>query len=218
MDGMHLHGGAPSPLTWAPVSFLVMWVVMTAAMMLPSMAPTLWRYREALVGAGETRAFAFTALAGSAYLVVWTALGMIVFLLGIAFDAARTWSPALTRAAPIADGAVVLVAGGIQLTRWKTHKLSRVRASSRADLRAATDAVSAWRYGIRLGRDCGLSCAGPMAGALAVGAMDLGAMAIVTVAITAERVAPAGDRIARVIGLGAIAVGGLLIARAVGPG
>ena len=39
-----------------------------------------------------------------------------------------------------------------------------------------------------------------MAILLAVGVMDLRAMAVVTAAITVERLAPAGERVARVIG------------------
>jgi hypothetical protein len=48
--------------------------------------------------------------------------------------------------------------------------------------------------------------------------MDLSLMAVVTAAITAERLAPAGARVARAIGVVGIATGALLIARAVGSG
>jgi hypothetical protein len=46
--------------------------------------------------------------------------------------------------------------------------------------------------------------------------MDLRAMAVVAAAITAERVAPAGERVARAIGAAAAGAGLLLIARAAG--
>jgi len=46
--------------------------------------------------------------------------------------------------------------------------------------------------------------------------MDLRAMAIVTAAITIERLAPAGERAARAIGVVAVGAGLLLIARASG--
>lgn len=197
----------------ATVSFLVMWVAMTVAMMLPSIAPTLWRYRQGLASEGHARAVGLAALAGAAYLVVWAAVGVIVFVLGVAFAAVQL-SPALARAAPIGAGVVVLVAGGVQLTRWKARHLAHVRAAPTPGHRVRAGAGSAWRHGLRLGRDCGLSCAGPMASLLVVGVMDLRAMAIVTVAITAERLAPAGERTARAIGLGAIVAGFMLIARA----
>jgi predicted metal-binding membrane protein len=46
--------------------------------------------------------------------------------------------------------------------------------------------------------------------------MDLRAMAVVTAAITAERLAPAGERVGRAIGAVVIVAGLLLITRAAG--
>jgi hypothetical protein len=57
-----------------------------------------------------------------------------------------------------------------------------------------------------------------MASLLVLGAMDVRAMAIATVVITVERLAPAGERVAQAIGVGAIAVGTALIARGAGLG
>ena len=63
--------------TWpgAAASFLGMWVVMMVAMMLPSLAPMLWRYRQAVGRTGETRQGRLTALVGVGYFFVWTVLG-----------------------------------------------------------------------------------------------------------------------------------------------
>jgi Predicted metal-binding integral membrane protein (DUF2182) len=44
--------------------------------------------------------------------------------------------------------------------------------------------------------------------------MDLRVMALVTAAITAERLAPNGKRIADIVGIAIVAIGLLLIARA----
>ncbi len=57
-----------------------------------------------------------------------------------------------------------------------------------------------------------------MAILLVTGFMDLRTMAVVTAAITVERLAPASERIARAIGAIAIGAGLFLIARAVGFG
>ena len=46
---------------------------------------------------------------------------------------------------------------------------------------------------------------------LVLGVMDLRVMAVVTVAITAERIAPAGQRVARAIGVVVVATGLVLI-------
>jgi predicted metal-binding membrane protein len=82
----------------------------------------------------------------------------------------------------------------------------------------AADARTAWRHGLRLGLHCAQCCAGLMAILLVVGVMDLGAMGLVAAALTVERVAPAGERIARGIGVVAIGAGLLLVARAAGLG
>jgi predicted metal-binding membrane protein len=55
-----------------------------------------------------------------------------------------------------------------------------------------------------------------MAILLVTGIMDLRAMAVVTAAITAERFAQSGERVARVIGTAVVGAGLFLIARAAG--
>jgi predicted metal-binding membrane protein len=57
-----------------------------------------------------------------------------------------------------------------------------------------------------------------MATLLVIGVMDLRAMVIVAAAITAERLAPAAERVARATGAVAIGAGLFLIARAAGLG
>jgi predicted metal-binding membrane protein len=52
-----------------------------------------------------------------------------------------------------------------------------------------------------------------MAILMVIGMMDLRAMAAVTAAITLERVAPAGERVARAIGALVVGAGVFLIAR-----
>ena len=77
----------------------------------------------------------------------------------------------------------------------------------------AATAGAAWRHGLRLGMHCSCSSAGLTAVMLTMGMMDIRVMATVTAAITIERLAPAGQRIARAIGVVTAAAGLLLIAR-----
>jgi predicted metal-binding membrane protein len=55
-----------------------------------------------------------------------------------------------------------------------------------------------------------------MAVLLVVGVMDLRAMGLVTAAITLERLAPSGARIARAIGIVIVGAGMVLIVKAAG--
>lgn len=207
-----------SGLPWAggAASFVAMWTVMMVAMMLPSLAPTLWRYHRALDGMGMPHPGRQTVLVGMGYFVVWAAIGMALFPLGAGLAAAGMRLPVLARAVPLMVGVVVVGAGALQLTAWKAQQLARCREASVPGCSTPADAATAWRHGFRLGVHCSLSCAGLTATVLAVGVMDLRAMAVVTAAITAERLTPAGARVARAIGAVAVGVGLLLTARAAG--
>ena len=113
-----------------------------------------------------------------------------------------------------AIGLVILIAGAVQLTPWKAHHLARCREAPGQSCTLLGDAGSAWRQGMRFGFRCSLSCANLTAILLPIGVMDLRAMALVTAAITAERLAPAGERVAQGTGTFAIVAGLLFIARA----
>lgn len=201
----------------AAASFLGMWLVMSVAMMLPSLVPMLWRYRRGVgrtSGASVARRGWLTALVGMGYFFVWTAVGVAVLPIGLAFSAIVRHDPSLERAVPLASAGVVLVAGLLQLTRWKARRVAvYVDAASRGRVLAA-DAGTAWRHGVRLGVHCAHACVGLMAISLVAGAMDVRVMALVTAAITAERIAPRGDRVARGIGIVGIAAGLVLMLRA----
>ena len=199
--------------TWAGAgaSFVGMWVAMMAAMMLPSLVPVLWRYRARI---GATNA----ALVGVGYLFTWTVLGTIVFPLGVALAELQMRLPAFARVAPIAIGAAVLLAGFVQLSSWKSHHLALCRDAAGSGCALPGEARTAWRHGLKLGAYCSRSCAGLMVVMLVLGVMDVRVMVAVTAAITAERLAPAGARIARAIGVIVVATGLVQVARAAGLG
>jgi predicted metal-binding membrane protein len=193
-----------------------MWVVMMVAMMLPSLMPMLWRYRQAVARTGETRLGRLTALVGMGYFSVWTAFGMLMFPLGAALAVIEMQQAALARAVPIAVGVLVLIVSGLQCTAWKAHHLACCRESPGHGCMLPADEGSAWRHGVRLGLHCSCCCAGLTAILLVIGVMDLRAMAGVAAAITVERLAPAGERIAQAIGAVVLGIGLFLIARAAG--
>lgn len=222
MGEIPMPGGWMLSMVWMPMcaqgwagaaaSFIGMWMVMMVAMMLPSLAPVLWRYHQT---AGAAR---LTALVGTGYLCVWAMAGLIVFTLGAALAEAAQQSAVLARAVPLTGGAVVLLAGMLQFTAWKAHHLACCRADAVRVHCLPPGAGMAWRHGLRLGLHCSLSCAGLTAILLVIGVMDLCAMAAISLAITLERLAPGGLRIARAVGIIIVGAAVLLIARAGGLG
>jgi predicted metal-binding membrane protein len=226
MGGMAMAGGASMSMsTWARLpgeswlgtaaAFELGWLVMMAAMMAPSIAPTLWRYRRVLTTAGVARASRSMALLAAGYLTTWGALGAAVYPAGVALAAtARRWPP-LVRAEPTLVGLVVLAASALQLSAWKARALACCRAAADRRAMVPAGAVRAWRHGLRLGSHCIRSCAGATAVLLAVGLMDLRAMIVVTAAVTLERLAPRGERVARMVGGIGVCAGTVLVAWAV---
>jgi predicted metal-binding membrane protein len=203
-------------------SFFGMWVVMMVPMMLPSLVPMLWHHRRA---AGNTRGTRLTwlTLVALGYFFVWWMIGVAVYPLGIVLTTIEKHLPVLAGLVPIAAGVTVLIAGGLQFTAWKAHRLACCREAAVQARAMVADTRHAWRYGMRLGLLCAPCCANLMAILLVIGAMDLRAMAAVTAAITAERLAFTNrcqarnsERVAKAIGTVVVGTGVFLIARAVG--
>jgi predicted metal-binding membrane protein len=174
-------------------SFLGMWIVMMAVMMLPSSILMLWRYRQS-ANAGATR----LGLVAVGYFFVWTLIGVAVFPIGFAMH----------RLSPIAVGVVVLVGGVYQITPLKAHHLA---CCGRA---MSSGSRSAWRHGLRLGLHCARCCGNLMAVLLVTGVMDVRAMAVVGLAIAAERFGASGQLVAKGVGVVVVAAALSLIGRA----
>ena len=224
MGEMPMPGGLSMSMAWmrmpgqtwpgAAAAFLGMWIVMMVAMMLPSLVPALWRYRRAVTNAGAVHLGRRTALVGIGYFLVWAVFGAVAFPLGAALAALTMRQPAFAQAIPVAAGAVVLLAGVLQFTAWKARHLACCREMPAHCQRLPASAVTAWRHGLRLGLHCCYCCASLTALLFVVGVMDVRAMVGVTLAITVERLAPNGARVARGIGVILCAAGLVLIARA----
>ena len=110
MSGMDM--GAQTRLG-SPASFVVLWVSMMAAMMLPGAAPAVLRRAHA---SGRVRA---VPLFVGSYLAVWTLVGVAVHAL---------YRPH----GSLAAGAVVLAAGVYEFTPLKRHFRQRCRESVRS--------------------------------------------------------------------------------------
>jgi predicted metal-binding membrane protein len=199
----------------APVQFVAMWMAMMVPMMLPSLVPALRGYYQVVDRPGATLHPArSTAAMAVGYYAVWALVGVAMVPSGAALASLERWLPALAHARPLLVGVVAILAGAVQFSRWKARHLTRCRAMPKGNGSSPARGTVGWRHGVRLGVHCCLSCAGPMAILLAAGVMNPRAMAVATLAITVERLAPDGVRAARALGVLAIAAGLLIAARA----
>ncbi len=224
--GMAMPGGWTLSMAWlrmpgqtwpaAAAVFIGIWIVMMAAMMLPTLVPMLVHYRRTIRGQNVTHVGKLTALAGAGYFSVWVIWGAVVYIPGALLAAAEMKSMDLASLAPFATAIVLAAAGCLQLTSWKANQLNCAPEPPTQAQGLSTNTRSAWQYGLRLGRHCSLCCSGLMLVLLATGVMDLWIMAAVAAAITLEQVAPAAVKIARTTGVVLILAGVFIIARAVG--
>lgn len=222
MPGMHMPGGWVMSMTWmrmpgqrwvsAAGSFMGMWTVMMTAMMLPALIPMLLRYRRCLGQAGTSRPGLLTVAAATGYFSVWMLAGALIYPAGLALAGLAMQSPVLSRAVPLISGMTVLLAGVMQFTRWKTRQLAICRRSDATH----ADPATAWRHGVHLGLRCARCCANLMLVLIVAGVMDVLAMTIVTLFITAERLLPRGGDVARHVGALVCTSGMFLMLRAIG--
>ena len=176
-------GTALGALGW----FLGVWVVMMAAMMFPSVSPTVALY--ARMASRQPRAAPLVFTLG--YLLVWGAAGLVAYALFVAFQHVLGSELAWDRAGQWVAGGVLLVAAVYELTPLKDVCLGKCRSP-------LGFLVSAWRDGrtgaLRMGAEHGAWCVGCcwalMASLFALGVMSLVWMAFVAALIAFEKTVP----------------------------
>jgi predicted metal-binding membrane protein len=167
--------------------FLGVWLVMMAAMMLPSVAPTVALYSQMT----RRRSAAAPLVFAFSYLLVWGGVGIAAFAIsdvaGWVFGDALAWD----RSGRWLAGGVLLVAAVYELTPAKNVCLSKCRSplafllgSWRSGL---TGAVS---MGARHGAWCVGCCWALMASLFALGVMSIAWMAFVAAIIAVEKTLP----------------------------
>lgn len=211
MPGMEMAGGWTMSMAWmrmpgqgwlgAAATFLGMWTLMMIAMMLPVLVPALLCHRPAKS----------TLIVAGGYFAAWLSFGVALYAAGAGLAELAMRNAGVARLVPVAMGVVLVVAGALQSTRWKSRALERCRRRDDCCSAAADGFTSSWRHGASLGARCVRCCAPWTAVLLVLGVMDLEAMALVTVAISLERLLPRGERVARVAGIAILATGVLVL-------
>lgn len=185
--------------TWfgPAISFLLMWLAMMVAMMMPSALPVFLRTK---------RSWLSLCWMASGYFVVWLAAGIGIYVLGMAFMAAAMQSEWLSRTVPWLASLSLIAAGAIQLTRWKMKHLSRCRSPFGCACSLPQEEKD-FQLGCKQGVTCCLCCAAPMLILVVLGMMNPLVIIAVTLVIATEKLFPQPAIMARVVGILAIIAG-----------
>jgi predicted metal-binding membrane protein len=167
--------------------FLGVWVVMMAAMMFPSVAPTVALYSRMTRQRSPVSPLLFAA----GYLVVWAGAGVVAFTLaaivGRTSDDVLAWD----RTGRWVAGATLLVAAGYELSPLKEVCLGKCRSPLGFLLGAWRNGRrGALRMGARHGAWCVGCCWALMASLFALGVMSVAWMAFVAGLIALEKTLP----------------------------
>jgi predicted metal-binding membrane protein len=177
--------------TTSLAAFLIAWVAIMAAMMLPAVLPVVGGYVRAAAG-NAAEAIVFVA----GYLAVWSVIGIPAFLASTRLNPLLHSCPWVGRVA----GAVALLAGLHQLTPLKATCLRHCRwpmSLSGGPGKRLKSPAGAFVAGGRYGIYCLGSCWMLMLLLIALGTMQLAWMLALAVVIWLEKVTPFGDQLRR---------------------
>jgi predicted metal-binding membrane protein len=169
--------------------FLGVWVVMMAAMMFPSVAPTVALYACMARRQAPVAPWLFTA----GYLVTWAGAGVLAYAV---FDLGRSLAGdelAWARGGQWLAGGSLLIAAAYELTPLKDVCLAKCRSPLGFLVGAWRDGRwGAFTMGLRHGAWCVGCCWALMVSLFALGVMSLAWMAFVAALIALEKTVPWG--------------------------
>ena len=205
-------GNGPGTMGLALPPFLGLWVVMMAAMMLPSVAPVavLWaRSISGAAGAAWVRGTRMGMFLGG-YLLTWTAVGAVAYAI---LEGAGRLPAASPTAAKWLGVAIFVGAGLYQLTPWKDWCLRRCRSPIGALIRylGFRGRGRDLRVGLHHGATCAGCCWGLMVVLVAVGVMNVAVMAGLAAVIFTEKHWRYGKPFASAVGVALVTIGVLAI-------
>jgi predicted metal-binding membrane protein len=189
--------------------FIGVWVVMMAAMMFPSVWPTVALYSRMAKRRSSVAPLVFT----SGYLLTWAGAGLLAFGISEAGTEVLSGKVSWNGAGRWIAGSVLVVAAVYELTPLKNVCLTKCRSPLGFLIGSWRDGLSgALAMGTRHGAWCVGCCWALMASLFALGVMSIAWMAFVAGLIAAEKTLPWG----RAVTYGAAAIlvvlGVLLIA------
>jgi predicted metal-binding membrane protein len=170
-------------LSW----FVGVWVVMMAAMMIPSLAPTVALYSRMTKSRSAIAPLAFS----SGYLLAWASVGLVAFAVAATGGTLAGDVFAWSRAGRWIAGGTLVLAAVYELTPLKDVCLGKCRSPLGFLLGSWRDGpVGGLNMGVRHGAWCVGCCWALMASLFALGIMSLAWMALIAGLIAFEKLIP----------------------------
>jgi predicted metal-binding membrane protein len=206
----------PSWTLGQAVAVFLMWAVMMGAMMLPSAIPSFTAHNRLRAGR-EPTAPVEAALFLIGYLLAWCLFSLVASALQWGLQNTGILTPMVKLNSSLVGAGILLLAGIYQLTPFKAATLTHCRNPAQA-------LQKTWRAGrlgaLHMGWAEGLCCIGCCWALMLVlfvgGVMSLTAIALLTLAVAIEKLAPKGVLLARLGGVGLIGWGLWLLVPAIG--
>jgi predicted metal-binding membrane protein len=211
-------GALPNAEGLGFANWIAGWALMTVAMMLPPALPLLRAFRRLTterVDASQLMAFLAVAFLG-----IWVAAGLALYLGGTLLSRALQLLPALAEQASLLAGIAALLAGAYQFTPLKMACLDACRSPMSVIMtrwQSAHPAQSSMKIGVVYGAICVGCCWALMLLSVVAGAMALQIMAAANVIMMLERLLPSVRPLIPIQAGLAIAVGLMLIAGTIPP-
>jgi predicted metal-binding membrane protein len=177
--------------------FLIIWIAMMAAMMFPAAAPMVLAFAQVQVtkqrqGRPATPTWVFVG----AYLAVWSAVGIVAYVVAVGAQDLGRAVPWIGENGPRFGGLLLIAAGLYQLTPLKHVCLMQCRSPLAFILTSWRDGVvGALRMGVSHGLYCLGCCWLLFAILFPLGMMNIALLAVVTLLIFAEKSLPFGARL-----------------------
>jgi predicted metal-binding membrane protein len=188
------------------------WLLMSTAMMLPTIAPLLAIFRRLTADRTDRRALLALVVAG--YLAVWALFGIAAFALDFGVSAGLAQMAWLGDHAWALGAAVLALAGLYQFSAWKYRCLDKCRTPLSFVVgrwRGGAARQQAFALGIEHGAFCVGCCWALMLLMFVVGTGNVGVMLALGAIMAAEKNFPWGRRLSAPLGAGLIAWAAMIV-------
>lgn len=188
------------------------WLLMIAAMMVPTVLPLLGMFRRVVAGRPDAGRLVGIMLGG--YVAVWMGFGVAAHAADTGIRSVAAASPGVAARAWLIGAGVLALAGAFQFSALKYRCLERCRTPFgfvNAHWHGRRPAAEAFRLGMDHGAFCVACCWALMLVTFVVGMGNPGWMLAIAAAMAVEKNLPGGQAIRAPLGLGLLAWAGAIV-------